>query len=741
MNAEAGKLYLTWTTDGKLRSFNAAGGDSRPVEFDLLAYTGGPLKFAEFDAVAVIDIATLQLPENTTQVPLLLDHDFRQPVGHAPYDQLTVDPSEGITAKGFASVDSPYRDRVVNSTADGFEWQLSIGGTAPEDEIEFYGEGQTVRVNNRTFAGPVVVIRNYLLKETSFLSMGADQTGAVARVALVAALRLKTEGSKMTFEAWLESKGIDIEGLTAKALQFLRDTFNEEQSAETDAEESAEDDSAEDADESAGTDVEDSAEDATDDPLDEYERRMADVTADATERNEELVALNARFSPGQIEVGGRQIPLLAHAQRNRWTSERFELECRRRERPAPRNTRRKETSGQGRAVILASMVYSVMERASCRIDREFKSLSSRMYLNANFRLSPNDEARQRAMNAAYDYRHHGLIDLVADAMALDGVECSSPKKSDQWFRAAFSSNTVQELFTQSAQAILLDTYEQTGNKLAPIVRERDVPNFKTNERKSVSPDTGELEKLNPTGTAGDATLSASGEEYKIARFSKRWGIDDQDMINEDFGVFEDMPQFLGRSSARLFDQVIVKLLLSNPNLKDGAAWLSAAAGNLRTGSALSAANLKLALTDFSTLTDGSVNLELNPNVALVPSALRFLLAEILSAAARVTGENATTTSQNVLSNEIDRQIWSAMLDNGITDPDDRDTSIAGSATDWWLFDTQYPAIEVGHLMGTGRGPQIRSGVYSDGRYGVWFDVKRDIGAAPLRRESVQKNEA
>lgn len=717
-----------------------AAADDGLRRFDLEAYTGGLVNLPVYDIPVVFDLASMHMQPNLTQIPLLKDHDIGRGIGHA--ENVTIDATSGVSGVGVMSVPGDDRDIVIEAADNGKQWQLSVGGTADENDIEYIPEGQNFTVNGRGLQGPALLVSNYLLREITFVEAGADATGAFATL-LASFDRQKKQEEPMTFEEWLKSLGVSMEALTAEGLASMRKQFEALDSGDSDADDES-------SDESQATDEEIAESAGTTEADDAVAESIADqagtAVAEAMEREEQLQSLNAQFDNPKIKVNGKEVSLLAHARRNKWSVEKFELEIHRNLRPQQaHHLVSNKGRGGSRQEMLAAMTFAVMSHASANVERDFrKSGSAREYLNASLLLDPNHESRDRAMSRAHDFRHHSLIDLVASAMDLDEIDCTAPKRSDQWFKAAFSSNTVQDLFTQSTQAILLDTYMQqmeTYANFAMVVDQVDVPNFKTNERKTVSPDSGELEKLEPTETAGDATLSAGGEQYKISRFAKRWGIDDQDMINEEFGVFRTMPQFLGMSAARLFGQVIAKLLLSNPNMKDGNPWLRTADGNLRTSSALTAANMKAALTAFGTQADGNVSLELDPNVLFTPKALRFTAAEIMNGAPLITGSDTTTTSANVLAGIIDNIVHSALLDNGFNDPDDRDTAIAGDATSWYLFDNRYPAIEVGHLQGSGRGPTIRTGTYSDGKYGVWFDVKRDLGAAPLRRESVQKNTA
>lgn len=703
------------------------------------AYTGGLVNLPQYEIPVVFDLSSMRTQENATQVPILKDHDISKGIGHSADVSISAD---GVSGTAVMSVPGYERDRVIEAAANGKEWQLSVGGSAPESSIRFVPEGQTFRMNNRTLQGPALAVTDYLLREITFVEAGADATGAIATLVAAYAAQGITQKEITMFEPWLAARGFKIDDLSAEGLATLRTQFASEQETPDDVDETIGETETENVDDAA---IADSA--GTADANDAVVESIRENSANEIERTGQLEALNAQFGGGNLTTtrDGREVSLLASGIREGWTPEKFELEARRRTRPQRMSPERNSGGGGNRIAMLAAMTFAIMAHGNGNVERDYRgNTSAREYLNASLMADPNSETRDRALNASHDFRHHSLIDLVASAMELDEIDCGSPKKSDRWFKAAFASNSVQDLFTQSTQALLLDSYMQsaeTYSNFASLCSQVDVPNFMTNERKSVSPDSGELNKLNPTETAQDATLTAAGEEYKISRFALKWGIDDQDMINEQFGVFRTMPQYLGASSARLFGQAIAKLLLTNPNMKDAAAWLSTGAGNLRTGSALTAANMKAALTTFGTKVDGNVSLDLDPNLMFVPKALRFTAAEILNGAPLISGNTTPGTSANVLAGTIDSVVHSALLDNGFNDPDNRATAIAGEADCWFLADTRFPSIEVGHLQGSGRGPTIRTGTYENGRYGVWFDVKRDLGAAPIRRDSIQKNEA
>lgn len=752
----------------------AAGGDDEYLrEFDLTANNGGFTHLPGFDYPVVFDLKTIwRGPE---EIPLLLDHDFRRPVGHTTGVKIS---ERDITGRGITSVPGPDREKVVDAADNEFVWQLSVGGTADADDIFFIEEGQTLEVNGRALHGPFFYVINYHLREISFVALGADNEGATAT--LVAALVNKGLAT-MNFAQWLAKNGVDINGLSGDELVAQRTKYDlwvkqtgggdtaaaadGTQTQDTGAGGGDTDGAA-----SAGTQADDSAASATSTtpaaptPASaETGGTVAGTTDESTylaDRAEQvqqahtLETLNAQYDNPSLRVdaqgrpsidGQREVSLLAHAMTNNWSRENYELWAERMTRPAPVDRTAAGGVGNTTVDLNAALVGGLLLRAGVNLETEVGSTGQgRRYLNASFRQGVNDEGRQRWMNEASRYQHFSLAEMVQACAVANGVDLNASyghfRGNPQWIRAAFSMHEIADMFTQSITAVLLDSYEQENNTLFPMVHRQPVLNFLLQERKRMKISGNDFEKHHPTQTASDMQLSSTGEEYKIARFSKMLTVNEETLINEAFDVIRDQPRAMGEAAARLEPEQILALILNNPNMKDGAAWLSAGAGNLRTSSAFSTATLKTGYTAFSLLQEDGVTLNLRPDGILHSLTDTWTVLETLADAGLITGNTTTQTSKNVVANLV-RPVSDARLDNGFNDPDDRTSAITGEPGSWVLFNERYPAIELGHLAGTDGMLQIDSGNLTQGQWGIWFAGKKDSGAAPLRRESIQKNEA
>lgn len=779
---------------GRVR-WEAAGGtgaDPKVRRFKLKGYTGGKVALPGFNYPVIFELKSMW--KNDGQIPLLLDHLFNQPVGHS--DNLRITETD-VSGMGLTSVPGVWRDKVNEAADNKFVWQLSVGGLGDPQDVEFLPVNRSVRINGRTLHGPAYIVRNYQLREVSFVSMGADNEGAHAT--LVAAF---LKGFEMNFTAWLKSKGKDIEALSAAELATLRAEFDQFKASGAGG---TGGDSGAGAGTGAGTGAGGQQSGgagaggtaggtatgggtntgagnaggsggggngpanvgggSSNGPATvvigptgggpgaaetEYLQRIAAQN----ERVNALTQMNAHFA---TKLGGepmfeftengqpRRVPMLAHAIRDpHFTPERFELLALRQMRPTPPRGRNDQTGDSERVIMQAAMVGAMVERAGIALDNPFfGSALSRVHMNAAFQLPVADQARQRWMNAAAQFRNHSLVDMVRDVCDLEGtvdLQRCGHWRNPQWMRAAFSSLAVQDLFTQSIQAVLLASYaEQTAAWLQAFVNNRDVPNYMINERPRVLLGGNDFERLLPTATANEITMSSTGEQYAIASYAAMIRVNDETLINERFDVIEDQPKAMGQAAGRLEPELALLVLLSNPNMKDGQP-LFITGFNRRTGSAFSDANLELALNQMALMKENGQTINLDATHLFHAKSKRFGIARILSAAQLITGANATTTSENVLANIV-QPVFDARLDNGFTNPNNRKLTIAGEPNSWFLSDNRYPGLEMGHLMGTARSVQLDSGRMTEGQWGIWVAGKKSVGCAAIRRESMQKNEA
>jgi hypothetical protein len=153
-----------------------AGATAQPQlkRFSMNAYNGGAMELGWAYPVA-IDLSGLKVTARSR--PILHQHDPSQIVGHT--DAVEVH-NGSLRVSGLISAATPVASMIVESAANGFPWQASIG--ARVQKTDFVAEGQVAEANGRKFSGPVYIVRRSSLGEVSFVALGADDS-TVAKVA------------------------------------------------------------------------------------------------------------------------------------------------------------------------------------------------------------------------------------------------------------------------------------------------------------------------------------------------------------------------------------------------------------------------------------------------------------------------------------------------------------------------------------------------------------------------------
>jgi len=164
INAEAAGL-IQFDCDVAIRAAEA-GDNPRPSGIDIVAYSGGPLVVAGYDAPVYLDLDGGSGLERSN--PVLRDHDKKRIVGQVKAKRV----GNTIEASGRMVGSSTDRKEVEELAADGYEWQASVG--ARPTELVKIKAGATTTVNGKTISGPAYVARKWRLAEVSLVTIGAD---------------------------------------------------------------------------------------------------------------------------------------------------------------------------------------------------------------------------------------------------------------------------------------------------------------------------------------------------------------------------------------------------------------------------------------------------------------------------------------------------------------------------------------------------------------------------------------
>lgn len=430
------------------------------------------------------------------------------------------------------------------------------------------------------------------------------------------------------------------------------------------------------------------------------------------------------------DKSGKLVSLESHAVREGWTVDRTSLEILRQSRP------------QGPAIISKShetsctaeaLQASLLMRSGVSFDH--KIFRGKLGLVGNFpswlRHASSVDARERAMDAAWQYRDMSALDICREAIRLDGKEI--PRSRQDILKASFGGGALTGIFTTSVNAVLLSTYaDYPDSTMGWVQVNEDIMDFKTNERPRQLK-ASSLGLLPAGGEAEEASRSDITETYKIARYAKKFTVDEQDIINDRLQALSDMPREMGFAAAILRPDLVYSRLFENATLADSVALFdSSTHANTATSAALASATLATGLNSMFIQRENTRNLGLRATHLIVPAALQWTAKVLLNSAELLQkgSTDATFGNVNPYQDLNLTLVTDPRLDNGVIDPSSL-TSYAGDTNDWFLACANAKTIEVGYLAGTGGAPQVRSYTLSEGRWGMGWDINMDIGAKVL----------
>ena len=736
IHAAAAPSALIFAAAEVVLQASATNADGSPAlrRFAMTAYTGGAMSLPGFNYPVVVDLAGLQAAR--ARYPILRDHRPWKPVGHT--DSVTID-GKAVTATGVFSGAGPDAREVLASAGNGFPWQASIGASA--DDLQFIERGQQCDANGQTFTGPCYVARKATLKEISFVPNGADAN-------TTAALAAASGGIAMTFEKWILSLGFTVEDLTDQQRAALEVAFADlypdaatGDAPAVDGPPPADAAAPPPADAAAAAAPPPAIQAAATQPAAhaaDVQAQMRAAAAAELGRHNAIRRACAQQPELVVEVQDgqqrRRVVCMEHAIAAGWSAEQTELAFLRATRPSGfARTRERDCS-------LEALQGAVLLRAGGRLDHPAytRPQAMSMRLPPWLRAGLNGEQRQRAMEAAHRYADMSLLDLAREAVRLDGRDC--PRGRSGTIEAAFSGGSLTNIFTTSVNARLLESYSEVNDTTAGWVNETEVADFKTQERPRVEIGSG-LKRLPRGATADHATFSDNSESYKISRYAEQFVVDEQDIIDDNLGVLTDTPRKLGEAAGWLRPDLVYSLVLANPTLTATSREVfNTTDGNLKTSATFAAATLRAAVSALRLFRENNRNLNLQPTHLLVPPSLEHLAYELINASEITFG--GSSSMERGTANSLQRfglsLISEARLENGVTDPA-TEIAYSGSATTWYLLCQMAYGIEVAYLSGSGRAPQVRSFALEQGKWGLGWDVKMDIGAKFLDWKGMVKN--
>ena len=642
-----------------------------PKRFDMVAYTGGQLLLAKYPYPVVVELSGLEIPRQSR--PVFKDHKPADIVGHTD----TIQAADGcLTATGLVSGTGPAAKEVLDSGKNGFPWQASIG--AIPKHIVFVPAGHKIEANGRTFEGPIYVAKKAVLREISFVALGADDHTS-ARLAATGNL----EVLPMEFTQWALDKGFDVEALDEKNVKAIQAMYDAEMAAEQTVTEEVE---------------EPIQAAAVVDPVQDIRLQAAGETR--------------RINAIRKLCGDQHPDIEAKAIEDNWDLKDVEIAVLRESRPSAPAIHAAETAPAGQAI----------EAALCLANGMDEAIVAQGY----------DE---RTMNAALspELRSFGLHSLVYEVIRAAGEYVRPGRIDNDTIRAAFradqrliqasggfSTVSLSGILGNVANKSMLAAYQAVNGVATQICGSTDANDFKSFTRYRLS-GTGTFLKVGPDGELKHAGLAEESYSNQLDTWGRMITLTRQMMINDDMGAFLQIPRLIGRMSALALEEAVFTLLLSNPD-----DFFSTDNSNYFDGadSALDIDSLSVAEKKFLDQTDAAGKpILVRPAILLTPTGLGTFAGQLYNDTQvnQVPANNKAKPTSNPHAGKFRPEV-SPYLNL---------SSIPGSSSTAWhlLADpNDTPIMEIAYLRGK-RLPTIESGETDFNVLGMQWRGYFDFGVA------------
>jgi hypothetical protein len=562
--------------------------------FELKAYTGGKVNLG-LQYPVVFDLASTSVAPS---VPLLADHDPKIGVGHTR--NIQIKPTE-IVGLGIMSGLNEKTKEIVGSSKNGFQWQLSVG--IYSTQLDIVKAGEKVLINGQSLDGPFYISRQNILREISFLTLGADpNTSAILKAFFF-------KGAMMTFEEWVASLNFDAAGLTPEQLAALQAVFEQYIApANPPADGSTPPAPAPEAVTAAAAMarrimaklpakrvvppiVQPSNTDPNFDPIKDLRTKMVGEN----DRIQKIKTLEARYGNPK-STDGKYISNTALAEG--WTEEKTHLEMLQAARPS--NIKAGYHSSDNTDDTAQLLLAALMQHG--KTDRKIMEsrVSPQILDAAHKRYKGRIGLQQCLLEAAYAGGYHGSPNVKANLREI--------------LQAAFSTIDISGTLTTLINVNLLEGYTAVDDSWRKIAAITSAVDFKTffNYR-AVGGFT--FEKIAPDGKIPHGTMSEQVYSNKVDTYAKMFAVTRQDIYNDNLGALTSLPRQIGRGGAIGLNIAFWTTFLNNSN------FFKAGNNNVATG-ALGIAGLSAANAVFKKLKDPQGNYILSqPRYLLVPTEL------------------------------------------------------------------------------------------------------------------------
>jgi hypothetical protein len=562
-------------------TIQAAEGDAAdgPKAFSSTFYTGGALSIAGWDMPVVVDLAGLKAGK---VLVANLDHDSTKRVGNFEL----VNDGKHLVANGRATAATAARDEVVNSAANGYQWQASL--EVSPGKVEELAKGKKAVVNGQEITGPAYITRTGTLKGFGFVSHGADDN-TTATIAASATTHKKVKAMEPKFKAWIEAMGFDAETLNEDQIAGLQANYN-------------------------GQNKKPGKVEANGNPFEARKieaKRIAEIRACGDRL---IVARESSYE--EIEAIEKMVE---HAIEAKMDARDFRLEL-----------NDAVQIPQGRSIHNRrdnNLTNDIIEAAICQAGKmpgHEDSFSDQVLQVAHSRFKGRIGLNQVFMLGAEangyrgDYASKVTPEVQNAAFGMAGRNIHG---------SGMSTISIPTILSNVANKFLMVGWNAIDMTPLRIAKIKAVNDFKQITTVSLTGDLS-FEKVGAGGEIKHGTLGDKAYNNQADTYAKMLAITRKDIINDDLGALTSVPQRLGRGSALKLNDIFWTEFLDNSSTS----WFHADNNNVNTGVAdMTIGGLSATETIFMNQVDyDSKPLGTQPSILVVPTALKSLARTLMT---------------------------------------------------------------------------------------------------------------
>jgi ATP-dependent protease ClpP protease subunit len=323
------------------------------------------------------------------------------------------------------------------------------------------------------------------------------------------------------------------------------------------------------------------------------------------------------------------------------------------------------------------------------------------------------------------YRGHSMAELARECVAQVGVSTRGMDRREIVGLAfTHSTSDFPGLLGDTARKAVLKGYEEAEEQVDQFTRAVSVPDFKPTSLVGLGA-FSDLLVVPENGEFKYGTFSEQSQSMQIATYGRLFSISRQAIINDDLGIFNEVPRKLGQAARRTIAKAVFDLINSNPILADGFALFSAEHRNLLTGSAISTASVDALRVAMANARDNDGNRIRVPLKALLTPLSLGGLARTVRTSQYEVGGNRNLTTPNIVQNTFE------VIDDGRLGD--------ASATAW--YGVANPAFVDGIVIGYLDGNQTPYLEQEEGFTvdGVAWKVRLDAAPAVADYRGIYKN--